>query len=130
MKLNTDYKNILLAFEDKDVKFMLVGDYAMAVHGKLSSATNLDIWVMPDPKNAPLVLQALKEYGAPADYLTLKDLQKEGIDFQIGLPPKRIRILTSLDKLKFKEAFDRSQTVKMEGSSVQVLSAQDLAKTR
>lgn len=121
MKLNKDYKNILLALVDRDVKFLLVGDIAMAINGKSASAMNLDIWVMPDAKNAPLVKQALKDFGAPADYLTAKDLQKEGIDFQIGLPPKRIRILTSVEGLKFDKSLAQSQKVELEGISVQVL---------
>ena len=122
MKLQTDYKNILLAFTDRDVKFMLVGEIAMAIQGKSDSAVNLDIWVMPDSKNAPLVIQSLKDFGAPADYLTTKDLQKEGIDFQIGLPPKRIRVLTSVEGLKFEKALAQSKKVDIEGISVQVLS--------
>ena len=130
MKLNDDYKNTLIALEDRGAKFLLAGDIAKAIHGNPSSSMDLDIWVMPDSKNAPLVLQALKDIGAPADYLTVKDLQKEGIDFQIGLPPKRIRILTWIDGLKFKDAFAQSEKVEVEGVSVQVLSSQDLAKAR
>ena len=122
MTLPKDYKKILLALTDRGVKFLLTGEYAQAAQGKPGAAMNLDVWVKPDPKNAPLVIQALKDFGAPADYLTVKDLQKEGIDFQIGLPPKRIRILTSAEGLKFDKAFSQSKKAEFEGISVDILS--------
>ena len=128
--LNNDYKDILLALSNRKAKFLLVGAYAMAVHGYPRSTMDIDLWIMPDPENALLVLQALEDFGAPVEGLSQNDLQKEGIIFQIGVAPRRIDILTSVDGLNFKEAFANSQTIEIDGIPVQVLSTIDLIKNK
>jgi len=128
--LNKDYKDILLKLSDRKVKFLLVGAYAMAVHGYPRSTMDIDLWVMPDPENAVLVLNALDDFGAPIGDLKAEDLQKEDMIFQIGVAPCRIDILTSVDGLKFEDAFENSQTFQIEGISVQVLSITDLIKNK
>jgi hypothetical protein len=81
---------------------------------------------MPDHENALLVLQALKDFGAPSGALTPEDFQKEDMIFQIGVAPQRIDILTSVDGLQFDDAFDHSKIIDIEGIPVHVLSISDL----
>jgi len=128
--LNNDYKDILLKLSDRKVKFLLVGAYAMAVHGYPRSTMDIDLWVKPDPENANLVLNALDDFGAPLGDLKAEDLQKEEMVFQIGVAPCRIDILTSVDGLKFEEAFSNSKKIDIEGIPVQVLSISDLIKNK
>jgi len=124
--LNSHYKDILLLLSEKNVKFLLVGAYAMAVHGYPRSTMDIDLWVKPDPENALLALQALDDFGAAAGDLSVDDLQKEGLIFQIGVAPCRIDILTSIDGLQFEDAFSRSPMIDIEGIAVHVLSIPDL----
>jgi predicted nucleotidyltransferase len=124
--LNKDYKDILLILSEKKVKFLLIGAYAMAVHGYPRSTMDIDLWIMPEPDNAYLTLQAIETFGAPIRGLSQEDLQKEDLIFQIGVAPRRIDILTSIDGLKFNEAFARSEIVDIEGIPVHVLSIPDL----
>jgi predicted nucleotidyltransferase len=124
--LNSDYKDILSQLSEKKVKFLLVGAYAMAVHGYPRSTMDIDLWIMPDPENAILVLKALKSFGAPVADLSAEDLQMEGLIFQIGIAPRRINILTSIDGLNFEEVFARSELIDIEGILVNVLSLHDL----
>jgi len=128
--LNNDYRDILLALSNRKVKFLLVGAYAMAAHGYPRSTMDIDLWIMPDPENAILVLQALEDFGAPCGNLSSDDLQKEGIIFQVGVAPRRIDILTSVDGLTFEGAFAHSSTIEIEGIPVQVLSTADLIKNK
>ena len=128
--LNNDYRDILLALSNRRVKFLLIGAYAMAAHGYPRSTIDIDLWIMPDAKNSVLVLKALEDFGAPLGDLSENDLKKEGIVFQIGVAPRRIDILTSVDGLKFKDAFDNSQTIEIEGIPIQVLSLADLIKNK
>ena len=121
---------MLLALSNRKAKFLLVGAYAMAVHGYPRSTMDIDLWIMPDPENSILVLKALEDFGAPSDNLTQNDLQKEGLIFQIGVAPRRIDIITSVDGLKFEEAFTNSQTIEIEGIPIQVLSIPDLIKNK
>jgi len=124
--LNSHYKDILSILSEKKVKYLLVGAYAMAVHGYPRSTMDIDILVKPDHENALLVLQALDDFGAPIGNLSAEDLQKEDLIFQIGIAPCRIDILTSIDGLKFDDAFARSELIEIEGIPVHVLSIPDL----
>jgi len=128
--LNSHYKDILSILSEKKVKFLLVGAYAMAVHGYPRSTMDIDLLVMPNAENALLVLQALVDFGAPTEDISVDDLQKEGLIFQIGVAPCRIDILTSIDGIKFEDAFARSEIVEIEGISVHVLSIPDLIKNK
>ena len=98
----------------------------MAAHGFPRSTMDIDLWVMPDQKNADLILQAIEDFGAPSAGLSTEDLQNEGLIFQIGVAPRRIDILTSVDGLQFAKAYANSQTIDIEGIPVQVLSVPDL----
>ena len=126
MILNNDYKDILCAFSERKVKFILIGAYAMAAHGYPRSTMDIDLWIMPDPENAPLVLKALDDFGAPTGNLDVNDFLKEGLIFQIGVAPRRVDIITSADGLQFNDAFARSELIKIDSVTVHVLSVLDL----
>jgi hypothetical protein len=84
---------------------MIVGAYALGLHGRPRATGDLDVWVDATPENAARVLRALAEFGAPLQDLTAEDLSREGITYQIGLPPLRIDILTTLTGITFGEAW-------------------------
>jgi hypothetical protein len=121
---------MLLALSNRKAKFLLVGAYAMAAYGYPRSTMDIDIWIMPNPENAILVLQALEDFSAPSGSLSTDDLQKEDIVFQIGVAPRRIDILTSVDGLNFEDAFTNSQVIEIESIPVHVLSMTDLIKNK
>ncbi len=124
--LNEDYRDILRALSDEKVKFLLVGAYAMAVHGYPRATIGIDIWVMPSPQNVDAVLRALVSFGAPLNSLTREDLQTDGVVFQIGVAPRRIDIITTASGLEFENAYNRSVSVNIDGIDVHVPSISDL----
>jgi predicted nucleotidyltransferase len=126
MTLNSDYRDILSALSAEKVKFLLVGAYALAAHGYPRATLDIDFWIWPDSGNASAVLRALTRFGAPLDNLSVTDLQTEGLVFQIGVAPRRIDIITSLDGLNFDEAFAHAKSVEIEDITVHVLSVEDM----
>ena len=128
--LNKDYSDMLQAFADEKVRFLLVGAYAMAAHGYPRATVDIDLWVMPSPRNAEAVLRALRRFGAVLHDLTRQDLESDGTVFQIGVAPRRIDIITSASGLQFEEVFDRSRLVKIEGIDVHVPSIDDLIRNK
>ena len=128
--LNEDYKEILQSLSDEDVKFLLVGAYALAAHGYPRATMDIDIWVMPSPDNAEAVLRALRTFGAPLHELTIDDLQKDDTIFQIGVAPRRIDIITSASGLQFEEAFARSLEIDVEGLRINIPSLSDLIRNK
>jgi hypothetical protein len=128
--LNEDYKDILRALSAEGAKFLLVGAYAMAIHGYPWTTTNLEISVMPSAENADAVMRALSVFGAPLHDLTREDLQKEGTVFQIGIAPRRIDIITAASGLEFDETYKQSLTVDLEGIEVRIPSLDDLIRNK
>lgn len=117
---------MLRVLSDENVKFILVGAYALAAHGYPRATMDIDIWVMPSPDNADAVLRALRRFGAPLHNLTADDLQIEGTVFQIGVAPRRIDIITAASGLRFEDAYRNSITFDIEGIEVRIPSIEDL----
>ncbi|MCL2390606.1 MAG: nucleotidyl transferase AbiEii/AbiGii toxin family protein [Endomicrobia bacterium] len=128
--LNSDYKELLSIFNEEKVKFILVGAYAMAVHGYPRATMDIDVWVIGELKNSEAIIKALRRFGAPLDDISSEDFQKDNVIFQIGVFPRRIDIVTSVDGLEFDEAYRRSVTVEIEDIKLKVLSKEDLIKNK
>ena len=104
--MNQDFVDLLRAFIDADVRFLIVGAYALALHGRPRATGDLDVWVDATPENAPRVIRALGAFGAPLAEISADDFARPGVTYQIGVPPGRIDILTELTGLTFAEAWD------------------------
>ena len=107
-----DFKELLLAFNAHNIEYLIVGAHALAAHGHVRATKDLHLWVRPEESNAQRVLTALSHFGAPLSGLTANDLSTKETIFQIGLPPLRIDVITSIDGVEFAEAWpDRLETL-------------------
>jgi len=100
-----DLKELLRAFNDHAVKFLIVGGYAFGVHAEPRATKDLDIFIRSDEENSHAVFRALAQYGAPLAELTPSDFM-DGTTFQIGQPPAWIDILQQIDGVTFDEAWE------------------------
>lgn len=103
--MNQDFVDLLRAFAAHDVRFLVVGAYALALHGTPRATGDLDVWIDPTPLNASRVMAALAEFGAPLQEISEADFSRPGVVYQIGVAPARIDILTELTGLAFEEAW-------------------------
>jgi hypothetical protein len=103
--MNQDFLDLLRAFIEGNVRYLIVGAYALAVHGRPRATGDLDVWVDATPENAAKVMSALERFGAPTAQVSVEDFSRPGIVFQMGLPPVRIDVLTELSDLTFTEAW-------------------------
>jgi hypothetical protein len=103
--MNPDFVDLLRALIAADVRFLVVGAYALGFHGHPRATGDLDVWVEASDQNAPRIMRALAAFGAPLLDVRESDFAHEGITYQIGLPPGRIDILTQLTGLTFDEAW-------------------------
>jgi len=103
--MNQDFVDLLRAFAAHDVRFLIVGAYALALHGRPRATGDLDVWVDATPENAPRVMAALAAFGAPLDQIEETDFAQPGVVYQVGVAPGRIDILTELTGLTFEEAW-------------------------
>jgi len=103
--MNPDFVDLLRAFIAADVRFLIVGAYALAIHGRPRATGDLDVWIDATRDNARRVWQALAEFGAPVAEISEADFAEPGVVYQIGLPPGRIDILTELTGVRFADAW-------------------------
>jgi hypothetical protein len=130
--VNDDFLDLLDALLRAGAEFLVVGAHAMAVHGVPRATGDLDVWVRPDAPNADRVWKALAEFGAPAGALGVsrEDLETRGIVVQIGLPPRRLDILTDVSGLDFDEAWRNRVTHRVGPHAVPFLSRHDLIRNK
>jgi hypothetical protein len=105
--MSPDFLDLLRALSDADARFLVVGAYAVGVHGRPRATKDLDVWVEASADNAPKVVKGLMEFGAPLMVLTEADLSTPGVGLQIGVEPGRIDILTSISGVRFEDAWLR-----------------------
>ncbi len=103
--MNRDFAEMLAELHAAGADFLVVGAHALAAHGRPRATGDLDIWVRSTPENARRVYAALQRFGAPLEDLTLADLATPDVVYQIGVPPARIDILTSISGVTFEEGW-------------------------
>jgi hypothetical protein len=119
--MNQDFVDLLRSFVAHSVRFLVVGAYALAVHGRPRATGDFDVWVDATPENAPRVMRALAEFGAPMQGLTDADFAQPGIVYQMGLPPGRIDVITDLTGLTFAAAWPDRVEQQLEDMRIPVI---------
>ncbi len=107
MEPNKDFNELVELFNDNEVEFVIVGAYALAFHGAPRFTGDLDIYVHPTTKNAGRVLCALNKFGFGEIGLELGDFSVEDKVTQLGVPPVRIDIMTSINGVSWNEAWSK-----------------------
>jgi hypothetical protein len=130
MPVNPDFRDLFAALNGAGAEYLLVGGYALAIHAAPRFTKDLDVWVNPTRENAPRVLTALKVFGAPLGELTETDLMTPGIVFQMGLPPNRIDLLTSIDGVEFSEAWPSRISTEYGGQPLPVIGRMHLVANK
>ncbi|MFT3906333.1 MAG: DUF6036 family nucleotidyltransferase [Steroidobacteraceae bacterium] len=98
--LNDDYKEMLQCLSEERVEYLLVGAYALAVHGFPRATKDIDVYVGATADNASRLMRALARFGASLTEVSEADFASEGAIFQIGNTPRRIDILTRIDGIE------------------------------
>jgi hypothetical protein len=116
--VNEDFRDLLAALVAAGARFLVVGAHALAVHGIPRATGDLGVWIAAEAPNAERVFAALVRFGAPMAAMGVRheDLTRSDQVVQIGLPPRRIDILTSISGVPFEEAWADRMTHEVEGS--------------
>jgi hypothetical protein len=128
--MNPDFSDMLSALSAEGVEYLLIGAYAMAVHGVPRATGDIDIWVRPSSDNADRILRALARFGAPLGDLRAADLAGEGTVFQVGVAPNRVDLITAIDGVTFDAAWSRRVMSEVEGLTIPVIGRDDLIRNK
>jgi hypothetical protein len=104
MKVQKDFRDLLELLNAHKVEYMIVGAYALAFHGAPRYTGDIDIFVRPDPENAQRVMAALNDFGFGSAGLTAADFEIGDKVVQLGFPPVRVDIVTSITGVSWEEA--------------------------
>ena len=128
--LNKDFREFIELLHSNAVEFMVVGAHALAAHGRPRYTSHLDIWVRPDPDNFAQLIKALDAFGFAALGVSAEDFMAPQAMVQLGYPPARIDLLTSIDGVTFDECFAHRLDVTIGGTLLPVISIDDLIRNK
>ncbi|MEO5741743.1 MAG: hypothetical protein ABIS29_14230 [Vicinamibacterales bacterium] len=124
--LTDDFKEFLRLLNANRVEYLLVGGYAVGLHGYPRATVDLDIWVSPSAENAARVIDTLTAFGFEATALELKLFTDPRSLVRFGVPPFRIEIMTSIDGVAYEGCRGRAVVFDIDGMPVPVISLRDL----
>lgn len=128
--LNEDYREMLQILLGNDVRFLVVGAYALGAYGYPRATGDFDIWVDTSPDNSKKIYASLAQFGAPLSDISETTFTEEGIMFQIGIAPRRIDLITHIDGVDFKEAYETKKVIEVDHLRIPFISRDNLIKNK
>jgi hypothetical protein len=127
---NQDFKEFIASLNANQVRYLVVGGYAVALHGHPRYTMDLDIWVERSPENASAILQALSQFGMGSLGLTEDDFLVPDQVIQIGFPPNRIDVLTDASGIEFADCFGQRFIISLDGVDISFIDLENLKKNK
>ncbi len=126
--LSQDFRDLLVELRGAGAEFLVVGAHALAAHGVSRATGDLDVLVRSDEENSRRVYLALGRFGAPlgAHGVRADDFARPSVVYQVGLPPTRIDVLTSISGVSFEAAWPNRVTRSIDGVELDFLGLEDL----
>src|SRR5579859_4688479 len=124
--LNPDFKEMLSVLSGEKVDYLIVGAYALAGHGLVRATGDIDIFVKPNLENSKKIYKALQVFSAPLAKIQPDTFSQPDVIFQMGVPPRRIDVITSITGVSFEDAWAHRVIRKIEDLDLPVLSIDDL----
>ena len=125
-----DFKEFIELLIKNEAEYLIVGGYAVAIHGYPRFTGDLDIWIKRTQTNAEKILKTLHDFGFSFSNLSKEDFIEEDSVVQLGNPPLRIDLLTQIDGVVFEECLANKKVVNIEGLQVNFIGYDDLRKNK
>jgi hypothetical protein len=130
MILNQDFKEFVQSLNNNQVHYLVAGGYAVALHGSPRYTKAIDVWIELSQDNAGQMVAALDEFSFASLGLKPSDFQEPGQVIQLGYPPNRIDILSSIQGVEFAACYDKRVIVEIEGIKVSFIDLDNLKRTK
>jgi hypothetical protein len=130
MVLNKDLKEFLKLLNEHKVCYLIVGGYAIALHGHPRYTKDLDLWIWLDKGNAEKLLQAINDFGFSGYNFKIEDLLNPDLVIQLGTPPNRIDLLTDLTGVEFEACYSSKLEIEIENIKLPFIDLDNLKKNK
>jgi predicted nucleotidyltransferase len=124
--LNQDFKEFIQSLNDNQVQYLVIGGYAVALHGYPRYTKDIDIWIGISHDNATRLLSALVQFGFGTLDLAIEDFTTPNQVIQLGYPPNRIDMITTPDGVLFEDCYPLRLEVEMNGLMVNFIDLENL----
>lgn len=128
--LNKDFREFIVSLNSNNVRYLVLGGYAIAFHGHPRYTKDLDIWLELSEENAANVMQALDDFGFSGLGISDEDLLTSGMVVQLGYPPNRIDLINSPDGVDFNECYPARTEIDIDGLTIPVIDLENLKKNK
>jgi len=128
--LSKEFKEFAKLLNDQKVEYLLVGGYAVVFYGYVRYTGDIDFWINPTKENAIRLIEVLDQFGFGSLNLTIEDFTKDDQIIQLGYPPNRIDIITSVTGLIFSDCYPKRKSFSIEDIEIQTISLKDLKKNK
>lgn len=130
IELHPDFKDFLRLLNSHDVRYMLVGGYAVGYHGYPRATGDMDIWIETSESNSTKLASAFREFGMPGDAITEDLFLEKDKVIRMGVPPVRIKIITGASGVDFNECYSKREIIEIDAIPINFISLQDLKKNK
>lgn len=128
--LSRDFKEFIKSLNDNEARYLVVGGYAVAVHGYPRYTKDLDVWLELSPKNATRILQALDQFGFGSLGLTTEDFLVPTQVVQLGHPPNRIDLILTLQGVEFEKCYETRIQIQIDEITINFIDLENLKKNK
>ena len=130
MQLSHDFKEFIESLNANQVRYLVVGGYAMAAHGHPRYTKDLDVWIEVAPDNADRIVKALTDFGFRQLSISPSDFLDEGGVVQLGYPPHRIDVLTTATGVNFPDCYARKIRLPIDGIEIDFIDIERLVQNK
>lgn len=130
MILLPDFKEFLRLLKEHEVRYLLIGGYAVGYHGYPRTTEDMDIWIAIHPENAAKIVAALKAFGFDDPNLKPELFLQIPKIIRMGFPPMRLEITTSISGVEFDECYQARIVDKIDGVEVNLIDLENLKKNK
>lgn len=130
MILNPDFKEFFQLLNENNVRYLIIGGFAVAFHGYPRFTKDIDIWLRLNPENAKNVVKTLDDFGFKSLELTIEDFLESDTIIQLGYPPNRIDLIMTASGIDFDECYQSRIVEEIDGINLSFIDLENLKKNK
>ena len=130
IQLPPDFKDFLRLLKEHEVRYLLIGGYAVSYHGYIRATGDMDIWIAIHPDNAYKIVSVLKAFGFNHPELNEDLFLHENKILRMGVPPVRLEITTSISGVQFDECYQARIVDMLDDVEVSLIDLENLKKNK